>query len=423
MSGEFDVAVVGAGAAGLAAGLALRDAGARTIVLEASGRTGGRAFTDTDTFGQPWDLGCHWLHSADVNPFVPIADRLGIAYRAVEAPLSRNMWLEDRWADKAEAEAAYETVWDAFDVVKAAGEAGRDLAASATMPDTGRWTQLTRHWFALMTASSPEQVSSVDFAAYSDTEHNWPVLDGYGALVRTYGAAAPVMLDCPVSRIDWSGPLVRLVTAKGEVSARAVIVTVPTAVIAQGRLTFTPDLPADLGEAFSGLTLGVAEKVAIGFDKDVFGFAERTGVSVLAPPGTDMPVNFQILPGTEGGAAALAIGHMAGDAAAGLVAEGDDAMADAVRRALIRAFGGDIVRHITDVRTTTWARDPFIGGGYSCALPGKAHLRPRLLEPLGERIFFAGEAVSLHDFSTCHGAHLSGLAAARRSLALLDMAA
>ncbi|OYY28014.1 MAG: amine oxidase, partial [Azorhizobium sp. 35-67-15] len=64
-------------------------------------------------------------------------------------------------------------------------------------------------------------------------------------------------------------------------------------------------------------------------------------------------------------------------------------------------------------------RDPHIGGGYSCALPGKAHVRGRLFAPLAERILFAGEAVSEHAFSTCHGAHLSGQAAARSVISLL----
>ncbi|MEP9379514.1 NAD(P)/FAD-dependent oxidoreductase [Aquabacter sp. CN5-332] len=417
MPGECDVAVIGAGAAGLSAGRALREAGASFVVLEASSRTGGRAFTDTTTFGQPWDLGCHWLHSADVNPFVAIADQLGFTYRKDYTRLVRNLWRGGRWAAAEEADAAYAAVNRGFDEVEAAGADGRDVAASEVLSDAGQWNALVRHWLALMTASSPQHVSTKDFAAYAGTEYNWPVLDGYGALVRAYGADVPVTLDCPVSRIDWSGPRLRLVTPKGDVSACAVIVTVSTAVIADGRLAFTPALPADLGEAFSSLTLGVAEKVAIGFDRDVFGYSERTGVSVYEASRT--PVNFQILPGPR----PVAVGHTAGDAAKAMLEEGDEAMADVVLSALTDAFGADIRQHVTAVRATNWAGDPFIGGGYSCALPGKAHVRARLLEPLANRIFFAGEAVSAHDFSTCHGAHLSGLAAARRSLALLDQAA
>lgn len=408
MPAELDVAVVGAGAAGLAAGLTLQAAGARFVVLEAASRTGGRAFTDTETFGQPWDMGCHWLHSATTNPFVPIADALGFAYRTAHVRLVRNLFQAGRWAGAAELDAAQAEVDAAFDAVREAGEAGQDGAASSVAPLDGPWGLLSRHWLSLMTASPPERISIRDFAAYHDTEFNWPVLDGYGALVRAHGAAVPVTLHCPVRRIDWSGTGVRLDTPKGEVRARSVIVTVPTAVISQGRLVFTPELPAPTVEAFEGLALGVAEKVAIGFDRDVFGFTERTGVTVLG----ENPVSFQILPGAR----SLAIGHMAGEFAARCLADGEGALEEAVTGALTQAFGTEIARHIQVRRATSWASDPHIGGAYSCALPGRAHVRARLRDVVGDRIHFAGEAVRTHDFSTCHGAHLSGIEAARRAM-------
>ena len=65
---DFDVAVVGAGAAGIAAARTLRDAGLGCVVLEASGRLGGRAWTDTASLGAPFDQGASWLHDAENNP-------------------------------------------------------------------------------------------------------------------------------------------------------------------------------------------------------------------------------------------------------------------------------------------------------------------------------------------------------------------
>ncbi|MEW6257580.1 MAG: NAD(P)/FAD-dependent oxidoreductase [Pseudomonadota bacterium] len=412
MPAEFDVAVVGAGAAGLAAGLALQEAGARFVVLEAASRTGGRAFTDTETFDQPWDLGCHWLHAAQTNPFVPIADRLGFAYRTTHVRLVRNLWRAGRFADPAELDAAQEEVDAAFDAVRDAGEAGQDVPARDVVRLDGPWGALSRHWLCLMTASPPERISTRDFAAYHDTEFNWPVLAGYGALVRAHGASVPVTLQCPVRRIDWSASGVSLDTPRGEVRARSVIVTVPTAVISEGRLSFSPRLPDEVDAAFAGLTLGVAEKVAVSFDRDVFGFSERTGVTVL---GED-PVSFQILPGPR----PLAIGHMAGDYAARRLADGPQALEDAVLDALKAAFGTSIAPHVVTRRATSWAADPLIGGAYSCALPGHAGVRDTLQRSVGGRIHFAGEAVRAHDFSTCHGAHLSGLDAARRALAGME---
>jgi monoamine oxidase len=87
-------------------------------------------------------------------------------------------------------------------------------------------------------------------------------------------------------------------------------------------------------------------------------------------------------------------------------------MAELALDALVQVFGSAVRRHLRAVATTAWSRDPDILGGYSCALAGQAHLRPRLAEPLGERLFFAGEACSLHAYGTVHGAAETGIAAA-----------
>ena len=81
MSDQFDVIVIGAGAAGLSAARALQRAGLVFHVLEAQDRIGGRAWTDTVVFdGVPFDRGCHWLHSGPINPLTEIADCMGLAY-------------------------------------------------------------------------------------------------------------------------------------------------------------------------------------------------------------------------------------------------------------------------------------------------------------------------------------------------------
>src|ERR1700688_1562667 len=76
---EVDVAVIGAGAAGIAAARHHVEAGGlRVLVLEARERAGGRAWT-AEAAGLPMDLGCEWLHSADRNALVPLAERLGFS--------------------------------------------------------------------------------------------------------------------------------------------------------------------------------------------------------------------------------------------------------------------------------------------------------------------------------------------------------
>src|SRR4029077_17145631 len=76
---QVDVAVIGAGAAGIGAARRLHEAGVVSVlVLEARDRVGGRVNT-IEPAGFPIDRGAEWLHSADRNPLSPIAKRLGFS--------------------------------------------------------------------------------------------------------------------------------------------------------------------------------------------------------------------------------------------------------------------------------------------------------------------------------------------------------
>ncbi len=76
MSTEYDVIIIGAGAAGVGAARRLAGTSLSTLLIEASGRVGGRAFTQNIS-GMPLDLGCGWLHSAERNPWTQIAEVSG----------------------------------------------------------------------------------------------------------------------------------------------------------------------------------------------------------------------------------------------------------------------------------------------------------------------------------------------------------
>ena len=60
-----------------------------------------------------------------------------------------------------------------------------------------------------------DQVSLLDMEAYEDTEINWRVRRGYGALVAAYGESCPLALACEVTLIDHSGKRVRIQTSRG----------------------------------------------------------------------------------------------------------------------------------------------------------------------------------------------------------------
>src|ERR1700760_902671 len=74
---EADIAVIGAGAAGIAASRRIMAANRKVIVVEATGQIGGRCLTDAATFNVPFDRGARWLHNPD-NPMIRLARTAGL---------------------------------------------------------------------------------------------------------------------------------------------------------------------------------------------------------------------------------------------------------------------------------------------------------------------------------------------------------
>src|SRR5258708_36754753 len=89
-----------------------------------------------------------------------------------------------------------------------------------------------------------DTVSILDMEAYEDTNLNWRVRRGYGAMMAAYGARCRLALDTQVKLIDHSGASVRIETSRGALSCGKVIVTVPPNLIADESIRFTPALPA-----------------------------------------------------------------------------------------------------------------------------------------------------------------------------------
>src|SRR5258707_1530333 len=134
---SVDVAIIGAGAAGLGAAHALRDSGVSAIVLEARDRVGGRAHTVHAAPDVIFDVGCGWLHSADKNSFVKIAEQLNFKIDKSHPP-----WREQSFGDAFPPKERVEFVkaLDAcHDRAEHAAETGRASAASLYLDPGNRW--------------------------------------------------------------------------------------------------------------------------------------------------------------------------------------------------------------------------------------------------------------------------------------------
>ena len=408
---SVDVAIIGAGAAGLGAANALKDSGLSIIVLEARGRVGGRAHTMQAAPDVVFDVGCGWLHSADKNNFVPIAERLGFEINKDLPP-----WRERAYGkafpqeDRAEFIRALDEFYDrAEEAAEVTKRAGRDEPANRSLEPGNRWNPMIDAISTYINGAELDRVSILDMDAYEDTNFNWRVRRGYGALVAAYGASCPLALNCAVTLIDHSAKRVRLETSRGTLTADKAIVTVPTNLIADEAIRFHPALPAKV-DAARGLPLGLADKVTLALaDAEAL---PKEGNLRAATMRTEMGT-YHLRPFGQ----PCIEGFFGGRFARQLEDTGDGAIAAASIDEIVSFLGNDFRRKLKPLAESRWALDPFARGSYSHALPGHAGDRAALAATVDGRLFFAGEATSPHFFSTAHGARDSGERAAREVLA------
>jgi len=402
---HYDVIVIGAGAAGVAAARSLHDARFRVCVLEARSRIGGRAFTQAAA-GFPLDLGCGWLHSADRNPWCNVARDLGLTIDQTAPPWTRpSLPIGFPLADQRDFRAALD---EFYQRVEAFGMRGRDGPASDCLEPGNRWNGLIGTVATFVTGAEWDKVSVLDLHRYADTGVNWRVVEGYGALVTRYAQGLDIHRDCPVHRIDHSAAPLRVETGRGSLTADAVIVAIPASLIAQEAVVFAPALPGKI-EAATGLPLGHDDKLFLSLehagefepDSRLFGRTDRTGTGAYHMRPFGRP---------------LIECYFGGELAQELERGGAEAFFQFARDELVNLLGSDFAKRIALVIGHSWGSDPFARGAYSYATPGNADCRATLAAPVDGRIFFAGEACSLHDFSTAHGAFATGIAAAEAVL-------
>lgn len=402
---DYDVVIVGAGAAGIGAARRLAGSGLSVAVVEASARVGGRAWT-LGVAGMPLDLGCGWLHSAERNPWVGIAESAGFAID--RSPTSWGEQYRDLGFPKADQQAAGDA-YDAFEQRLRESPPPSDRAADA-LPTGGEWNGFIEALSGYLNGAGLATLSVEDYLAYDDaaSEVNWRVPDGYGTLVSASLPAVPLHLSTPVERIVEDGAALRLVTPRGDIRAHSVIVTVATNVLANGGLRLPAALD-DHAHAAACLPLGLADKLFLAFDDgDVPSDSHLLGNPKIACTGSYYlrPFGRPVVEVFLGGADALALEDVGLDGAAAFAIDELAALLGTGVRGKLRLIAG-----------SAWARTDGFGGSYSHALPGHHAARATLATPWQDRLVFAGEACSPTDFSTAHGALATGIGAAEAVLA------
>ena len=410
MQSETDVIIIGAGAAGLSAAKELARLGLAYTVIEGSHRIGGRAYSEEIAPGVWFDLGCAWLVGAAVNPFVPIADALGITLgkdKNERFKLDNHRFIRDGALLSDDQRAACLRYYDESDeAISTAAEHDRDVAIGDVVDVEHEFAPPFLGGIATSWGMDVDLVSTTDSAS-SIGELGYPVLNGYGNLVAAWGADVEVSLNTRVEKIDWSGQGVTVETPKGTIKGRRALCTVSTGVLASGEISFTPGLPDWKSEAIHNLPMGTENKMGVHFDTDVFGPDGRGHFTTWNDDGTVGKVHACVMGNN------IASVFTGGRHGVWLEKQGQQACHDFAVDRVADIFGNDIRKHVTRSIVTAWETEPWTRGSWACAQPGHGHQRTNLARTIDERLFFAGEATVYGGQGTCDGAYQSGIRAAQ----------
>ena len=414
------IVIVGAGAAALAAADELRIRGFHNVVLlEARDRVGGRIWTSSIGDGIPVELGATWIHGVRGNPVSDIVESNGIATAETDYD---NAVLYDR--DGLPAEPVDPALWGAYMALahempeaSLADVFERFAAAHALSDDDRRlWLHSLASMFSHEFGADISDLSIMSYDGPSTLRGGDVVFPGgYSQIVDVLAAGRDIRLDHPVAGIDHSGPTVVVTTESGDrFEADRVVVTVPLGVLKADAISFTPELPPATRDAISALDMGILNRTVLLFDEPFWdrdtewiGYAgEQPGQwseTLNLYPYLGRPVLAMFNPGSFGAE----------------TEQHSDAELTSRAVEALKAMFGDVPEPV-DAVSTRWGSDPWTRGSYSYLPVGVEFETYReMSRPVGERLFFAGEATHSRFPSTVHGALLSGRRAARQIYGLL----
>lgn len=381
-----DTVVVGAGVAGLTCARELRATGREVLVLEADDRIGGRVQTHLGADGATWELGAQVVHGSD-NPVWSYLDQPRNSYRDNDF----QVLVGGRLRPFAVLATLRPPPWELAPRIGSGGASGGGTAADrvralAKDPLSAR---VAAQWLEQEWAAGPEGMAATEMAAVyaarpPATDQFLPA-GGLGSLTRQLSTDLRIRCGTAVQHIrSKSGQVVLEVSEPAggraeHIVARRVVVTVPPWTIGTGGLLIE-NLPSAKVQATARLRGGDAVVAVVGTS------ARCAGATAVFD--ADDGTGFLRSAAGSGEVQWVAKGKGAGRLRQLL----DDR--PALIAALARTMPWTAGATLTSVTRKDWAAALFIGGAFTVPAAGSAVAAATWAEPLGRRVFFAGEATA-----------------------------
>jgi monoamine oxidase len=414
--------IIGAGAAGLAAGRMLHDAGHDILILEARDRIGGRAWTDHTFADFPIELGAEFIHGEHAATH-DLVRQAGL--HTIPVVRMDNLW----WAEPG-LPAVHRDKLPApiREVIEGLLRDYHEMPEHVKTPMSIGWYLRERGWdadalkiadvlLAQTCCARIDQLSCRDLIREMRADHagsqEFRIEEGYAALFEWYSLDLPIRLNTPVNRIRWTTDGVMVIANKQHFMAEKCVITVPTSVM--WKIRFDPYLRREKLSAIAALQTEPATKLIYRFREPLWDesltFMAHTGVAAR-----------WWTPGYGRKNSGVIVCYITAGRAHGIDQMGSIAALEFGLKDLGKLLGlrpGRLKRDLLEGKRVAWSQDPYALGGYAHAGIAPVHERPTLAQPEGGVLFFAGEATAYDtNPQTVHGALESGWRAAREVMSI-----
>ena len=411
MSTHTDVVIIGAGSSGLSAAKELTKRGISFVVVEASHRIGGRAYSEEIAPGVWFDLGCAYLELGpsaetdiqETNPFIDFGLATG---ERIEEYFHGSHYVYNGNPLNGDDSSALEKYFgECQDAIRRAAEAGRDVPISDVVDLAHPYATPYMDMMLVTAPKDLDEASTTAFYNRAVDDRSFNAWCGYGNVIAKWGKDVEVSLNTKVERVDWSGKDVVVETNKGSIHAHCIISTVSNGVLAAQHIDFNPRLPDWKMDAVHGVPLGAENKVGVHFTKDVFTPETSGYYQTWTDDAQGAYVDVNLLDTN------VVTVFMGGRFSIWMEQQGQEAAKEFAVDRIADIFGNDIRKSVGRCIATAWVTDPWTLGSYTSAAPGQYHQVEKLPLPIDDKLFFAGEATAQYQ-GNCNGAYWSGIRAA-----------